>query len=139
MLQFQIKTYTPQRDKAPNSFYVLSKGLNSGRPSATPCPNSFVVSAGNPEEKETLYWLTYAIWKSRALYPLLRGSVIPFITVRDFTRQLAAACQSIPPTDERIQKVVTALKKLDETEAQARGQIKIIAEARQLIARKLLS
>ncbi len=134
----QIKTYNPERPATGHHFYVLCKGNNSGRPSATPCPNCFTVSCDTPETKETLYWLTYAMWKGRAFHPFLRGSVIPFITIRDYRKQLTLALHSLQPSGATVDQVVNVLKQLDDQEAQARERIKTISEIRHLVFRKFI-
>lgn len=139
----QIKTYNPQKSATLSlskgyHFYVLCKGNNSGRPSAIPCPNCFIVSTDTQEEKETLYWLTYAMWKGKALHPYLRGSVIPFISIRDYRRQLIASAVQIQHQNAGFSKMIQVLQQLDIKEANAREQITTIGQVRIMVFRKLL-
>ena len=135
---FEIKSYNPTGTRPEHHFYVLCKGLNSGKPLNSPCANCFIVSAGTKEETETIYWLSFAMWKVRAFHPLLRGSVISFITIRDYRQCLASARQTIGSAPERLQKVVIVLKQLDEKEESARAQIKAICQLRSLVLQQLL-
>jgi len=138
----QIRTYNPKKpchsEYSELQFYVLSKGNNAGRPSAAACPNCFTVIAESPETKETLYWLTYAMWRGRAFEPYLRGSVIPFISIRDYRRQLTAAVKKIDPAGAKVEQVVNVLKQLDDQEAKAHERIRVIAQVRQMVSIKLL-
>jgi len=134
----QIRSYNPDRPATGHHFYVLCKGNNSGRPSATPCPNSFAVCADTQEAKETLYWLSYAMWKGNAFHPFLRGSVIPFITIHDYRQQLTGALRSLQPSSATIEQVINVLRQLDDQEAQARERIKTIAQVRHLVFRKFI-
>ena len=65
-------------------FFILNKGLNSGKPLYEPCPNCFVVIFSNNEDKESYYWLSYSLWKSKFWHQFLVGSVIPFLRIHEF-------------------------------------------------------
>ncbi len=67
-----------------NQFFILNKGLNSGKPLEKPCPNCFVITVKNDEEKEFLFWLCWGLWQSKKFYYLHTGSVIPFIRLNEF-------------------------------------------------------
>jgi hypothetical protein len=133
---FSVKSYKTGRKTTEHEFYVLCKGNNSGRPSHTPQVNSFVVMAGSSEEKDHLYWLSYALWKSRGFEPFLRGSVIPFITIREYSHLLRERQTAAPL--EVVGKVVKVLATLDESEAAACRQLQAIMQMRQLILQKVL-
>ena len=138
MHSFTVRSYSNTATHLQPCFYVLCKGLNSGKPLNAPCANCFIVSAGSKEETETLYWLSFAMWKGRAFHPQLRGSVIPFITIRDYSQCLAAARHTIKPAPEGLLQVVNVLKQLDEKEGAVKAQIKAISQLRALVLHKLL-
>ncbi len=133
-----IKTFNPANPLPKHHFFVLCKGENSGRPSVAPCPNCFVVGAPTVEEKETLYWLSYALWKGKAFHPLLRGSVIPFIVIKDYRHQLQGALGRVAQAAEQLPKVVQVLRQLDEKETLARQQLKAFGQVREVLLRKFL-
>jgi hypothetical protein len=85
---FQLKTYRPGMKEEKNSFFILNKGLNSGKPMNEPCPNCFVCSCMNEEDKEKLYWLVFALWQSKEVKMLLIGSVIPYVRISEFEKLL---------------------------------------------------
>ena len=91
-------------------FFVLNKGLNSGKPLKNHCPNCFIITAKNEEEKEFLYWLCWGLWQSKKFQQLLTGSVIPFIRlheVKPFIKQQAATAYA---EKEQYNKNVKALQ-----------------------------
>ena len=138
MLTIKIQSYRKNNQLPAYHFFVLCKGNNSGRPSRTPNANSFVVSAPTAEDIEHLYWLSYAIWKGRGFEPLLRGSVIPFITTRDYRRHLAASHEKATGRGLPLGKIIEAMQLLNKKEDAARAQIKALTEMRQLLLRKFL-
>ena len=83
MCTFILKSYNQKEEIQKPHFFILNKGNNSGKPLLTPCPNCFVIQFDNQEDKESIYWILWGLWQSKAFYPLLRGSVIPFIVLRD--------------------------------------------------------
>lgn len=84
MENFVIKTYNANSICELPKFYVLCKGLNSGKPLFEPCPNSFVIICTSEELKLQLYWLCYSLWKLKSFHPHLIGSFIPFIRIKEF-------------------------------------------------------
>jgi len=83
MCTFILKSYSQKSEIKKPHFFILNKGNNSGKPLSAPCPNCFVIQFQNETEKEQVYWLMYSLWQSKAFYPFLRGSVIPFVVLRD--------------------------------------------------------
>lgn len=81
----EIVTYNPKNpQKQPHSFFVLNKGLHSGRPMMRSCPNCFMVTARDTDEMRRLFNYVYIIWRSDKFNPYLVGSVIPFLRIGDF-------------------------------------------------------
>ena len=60
-------------------FFILSKGLNAGKPLDTACPNCFVFSCKSEEERDKYFWICYGLWQSNHFRVHLVGSVIPFL------------------------------------------------------------
>lgn len=91
-----IRTYTTGQMITGPHFFILNKGMNSGRPDRSPCTNCFIVTGNSQEEIDRYYWLSYALWITGRFRYYLVGSVIPFIRI-DEVRQLlesadAAVC-----------------------------------------------
>jgi len=64
MQNFQIKTRQPGRTYHKPHFFILNKGLNSGKPFTAPVRNSFVVSTETNEQKEALFHLSLMLLES---------------------------------------------------------------------------
>jgi hypothetical protein len=61
MSTFIVKSSTAKTETSKPYFFVLNKGLNSGKPLQLPCPNCFIIQTESEEFKETLYWITFAL------------------------------------------------------------------------------
>ncbi|MFY0608519.1 MAG: hypothetical protein JXR10_17515 [Cyclobacteriaceae bacterium] len=83
MFKYHVSTYCGSANPQKPHFYVLSKGLNAGKPLDEPCPNCFLVATETEESKQLFYWLCYALWKSGYFRRHLVGSVIPFLRIND--------------------------------------------------------
>lgn len=86
MFHFELKTYRPEMSCKEHSFFILNRGMNSGRPMNQPCPNCFVCYCDNAAEKQKLFWLLFALWEGKQIQSLLIGSVIPFVRIRDLEK-----------------------------------------------------
>jgi hypothetical protein len=84
MQTFTVKSAAAKSEIEKPHFWILCKGMNSGKPLSLSCPNSFRVEAETEEVKELLYWVSFALWRSKAFHQHLIGSVIPFIRIRDY-------------------------------------------------------
>ena len=136
MCTFNLKSYNQKNEISKPHFFILNKGNNSGKPLIAPCPNCFVIQFDNQEDKECIYWILWGLWQSKAFYPLLRGSVIPFITIRDFQKLLIKTLNQLP-NHELVMKVVEALNKFQTLEDEYHQKIKLLADAKLLVMRKI--
>jgi len=78
-----LKCFNPAQQPGAYEFYILSKGNNAGRPMRQSCPNCFVMSFDDHEERESYYWTCFAMFQARIFEPYLTGSVIPFLRIND--------------------------------------------------------
>ena len=88
MINFQIKTYQVGRSYQKPHFFILNKGLNSGKPYTAPVRNSYVISTETIEQKEALFHLSYMLLEARYYRFYLKGTVIPFICIKDVEKLL---------------------------------------------------
>jgi hypothetical protein len=95
----RIKTHEMKNAYTENHFFILSKGLNAGKPLDKPCPNCFVLFAKSEEEKNQLHWLCYGLWQGNLFRPFLTGSVIPFIRLDDLKTVINEALSKINSTE----------------------------------------
>jgi hypothetical protein len=128
MESFTVKTAS-QNEKNDNPyFYVLNKGLNSGKPLSSLCPNCFKVEAKNEETKEALYWLSFSLWKVNAFHPFLVGSVIPFIRIRDYKQLLIEKIEIVNCNPVAFTQTVNQLRFIEQKEKQFKENLKLIQE-----------
>ncbi|MCP9752437.1 hypothetical protein [Ferruginibacter sp. HRS2-29] len=53
-----VRSYSPGHLASAHTFYILSKGNNSGKPGFQPWRSSFEVICASQEEHNFYYWLT---------------------------------------------------------------------------------
>ena len=93
MQTFELRTHRIGRIYSKPHFFILNKGLNSGKPLLKPCPNCFVVTTTTEEDKQTLYHLTMMLQIGDNFAYFLKGSVIPFISIDDCRNTLKNGCK----------------------------------------------
>jgi len=139
MFSYQIKTFRPnatEKSIEKPHFFILNKGLNSGKPLHCACANCYLITTSDQETLNRLYWLTYSLWKTDQYKPLLRGSVIPFITLKDMNRALNEAFLSCEET--KLQKVLQALKMVKKAEETYEAKIKLLNELKISLLKELV-
>lgn len=114
-------------------FWVLCKGMNSGKPLSKPCPNSFCVIVDLAEEKEIIYWVSFTLWKSNAFHPFLRGSVIPFITINDYKHIVTEKLQIVKRYPNNFVEVINQLKLVELKEKQFLENLKLIQDVKRAL------
>jgi hypothetical protein len=112
-------------------FFVLCKGMNSGKPLNLRCPNSFCVICSSDEEKEKLYWISFALWRSKAFHPYLSGSVIPFIHINDFKQLVNVKLEIVNSDNEVFEEVVKNLKLIEQSEKHFLENLRLMEELKQ--------
>ncbi len=139
MCTFILKSYSQKSEIKKPHFFILNKGNNSGKPLSAPCPNCFVIQFQNETEKEQVYWLMYSLWQSKAFYPFLRGSVIPFVVLRDVKSCLSAALNKVVENPAQFEKAVAALQGLEAMEKQNKQNLLLISQAKRMLFFKYLN
>ena len=129
----KITTYTPDQKRSPFAFFILNKGMNSGKPMEQPCPNCFTFHALTQEEKDLYYWLCFGMWKAHTFHPYLRGSVIPFIIKSDLIHLIREASAKALEAPGQFEKAVEALKILERQEQQFHRNLQLIEVAKKAI------
>lgn len=94
------------------TFYILSKGQNAGKPCLSPWVNCFAIHCPNSESLDFYFWLCHSLWQTGRFKSLLRGSVIPFLSVHEARQLINQVAQSIFPHWQNLQNVIEALNKL---------------------------
>jgi len=118
--------------------FILNKGNNSGKPLVSPCPNCFVIQFSNEKEQEQVYWLLFCLWQSNGFYQYLRGSVIPFIVLRDIKSCIQENLDKAAINPAQFQKMVTSFQSINKIENQLKQNLKAIQSAKKLIFYRFL-
>ena len=135
MFTFSIRCYnsTTTKEVLSNQFFILSKGLNSGKPLEKSCPNCFVITVKNNEEKEFLFWLCWGLWQSKKFYYLHTGSVIPFIRLNEFVTFIKEHSAIAFNEKQQHQKSIKTLQQLEALEKNYKQNLLIIQNAKRAI------
>jgi hypothetical protein len=132
MFNFSIQCFNQITSKGilQPHFFILNKGLNSGKPLEKPCPNCFVITTKNDEEKEFLFWLCWGLWQSKKFHYLHTGSVIPFIRIDEFKAFIKE--QATTAFAERLQhqKNIKTLQQLEQLEKNYKQNLLLIQDAK---------
>lgn len=105
MLYFEIKTHRVGKTYEKPHFFILNKGLNSGKPLHNPCPNCFIITTKTEAAKTKLFNLSMMLQIGGFYTYYLKGSVIPFITIKDCSNTLRNGLNSMVEVDKHIQLV----------------------------------
>ncbi len=109
----KIKVYnghTAEPNKEETVFYIQCKGNNSGRPLKKPIPNCWEVRTFRSVDFEILY----IIFESRILEPFLRGSVIPFLSLRDYKNIISPILDNAIQENKTINERYLQIRKIEE-------------------------
>jgi hypothetical protein len=131
-----IKTHKMKNTCTGNYFFLLSKGLNAGKPLDKPCPNCFVLFAKSEEEKNQLYWLCFGLWQGRFFHPFLTGSVIPFIRLNDLKTVISEALSKV--VTKEFDKSISAIQDLEKYQLSIAKQMELIRQAKKSLMYKML-
>ena len=122
----KFQTYSVKNQSTSFEFYILCKGLNSGKPLIAPCPNSFVCICKNEEEKDFYYWLLFGLWKAKYFHQFLIGSVIPFIRIDDLKKEVSTQAEQVRSQSKEYTATVDKIKMLEAREQNIRQQLALI-------------
>lgn len=126
----KINTHRKDRSYDKPHFFILNKGINSGKPLRQPCANCFVIQLHDTAALEKIYWMIEGLWRSKAFHPYLRGSVIPFINLEDLKSCISQAITKLSTNPDQFQKNVKTLRSLEELERQYKKNLLLIESAR---------
>ena len=129
----KITTYSPDQARTSFAFFILNKGINSGKPMERACPNCFTFLASTQEEKDLYYWLCFGMWKAHTFHPYLRGSLIPFIIKSDLVQLIKESSSKALEAPGQFEKAVEAFKILERQEQQFHRNLLLVSEAKKAI------
>ncbi|WP_339662347.1 DUF6943 family protein [Croceibacter atlanticus] len=135
MSTFELKTHRAGKTYSKPHFFILNKGLNSGKPLSNPCPNCFVVTTSTEKKKNTLYHLSMMLQIGGFYAYYLKGSVIPFISIDDCRKTLKSSLKSNGNTDDIMQKHIKAVEVINKKEKELQNVIDKMAVLKVLYIR----
>ncbi|MFY7740581.1 MAG: DUF6943 family protein [Flavobacterium sp.] len=136
MMNFIVKTHKKGTIYNKPCFFILNKGMNSGKPQNEPYTNSFVVIFDNKEDCENIYWIAYSLWKTKFWHQHLVGSVISFLRLPDFKKEFFPKAKALMEEYDAHVKHVDALKLLELKEKQFHENINLINDMRRVIVHR---
>ena len=133
MRNVHLKTFNKNFNYEGHFFFILNKGMNSGKPMKSACPNCFVCIAATEEEKEQLYWICFAHWYSKAFHYCLKGSVIPYISIDELNQCLSKSFIKSNENLQEFEKAIQLFKHLEKLEIQFEKNLQLIKDTRRAI------
>lgn len=133
MRKIKVYTFNPKNQINQFDIFVLSRGLNSGKPLDKPCANSFVVACKDQAEKDFYKTLIAGLWKINYFKPLLLGSVIPFLRITDFKQHLHEQAEKISFTPDDFRSDIDKIKIIEAKQRKIAEQVQLLEEAKRII------
>jgi len=133
MQNFIIKTHRVGTIYKEPHFFILNKGMNSGKPQKEAFTNSFIIIFEKTEDCDSLFFIAYSLWQTRYWHPFLVGSVIPFLRLHDFKKEFNPQVRIMMVEHEQHLKNVESLKLLVLKEKQFHENINLINDLRRSI------
>lgn len=134
MSPFSVQCFKPGSKAPSNSFFILSKGQNTGRPSSQSNPNCFVFTCEDPGDLHNYYWLVYALWEGKHFRGHLCGSVVLFIHIRELKAIISEAALQV----HNIEKISITMQQVLQLEKKLENQLKLLRQAKQGLLRSSL-
>ena len=133
MINFKMKHHQNRTTYTNPHFFILNKGMNTGKPLNEPCPNCFVILFYCSEDCENMKQIISSLWRIKFWHQFLIGSVIPYIRIHDFSKNLMIKSNEIMQDFEQHKKDVATLKLLEQKEDQFHQNINLINDLRRVI------
>ena len=130
MLKIIIKTHKKDVQYGNPHFFVLNKGLNSGKPQKETFANSFVVIFQNEQDCENYFHVAYSLWLSKFWHQYLVGNPILFLRLEYFKIEFPVQAKRIMDEFVEHQKKVEAIKLAKLREEQYHKNIALINQTK---------
>ena len=139
MSTFELKTHQVGKAYSNPHFFILNKGLNSGKPLLKSCANCFVVTTTTEEVKHTLFNLSMMLQIGGFYAYHLKGSVIPFISIDDCRNTLKNSYISFFYNEIQLQKHINIVSAISKKEAELHNIISKMADLKVSYIQSLFS
>lgn len=138
MIDFKLLSYRNGINSDLPHFFILNKGYNSGKPLTEPCPNCFILILNNEEIKNQVFWILYSLWKAKYWHYHLIGSVIPFIRISEFKKELSTILKIYNSNKAEVEKNTKMLILLEKEQAKYVTLIDKIEKVKISLANQIL-
>jgi hypothetical protein len=138
MIKSKIKTHSQGKMYNQPHFFILNKGLNSGKPFNHYVCNSFVFLADNKEEKEFYYFLLLGLWELRFFRKHLKGSVIEYIRLGDVIDVIDETLNSVNSGNRSFSDVQNTLAQIEALQINLQKQLDYLMQLRKSLFYKYL-
>ncbi len=138
MSTFELKTHRTGKTYSNPHFFILNKGLNSGKPLSNPCPNCFVVQTSTEKEKNTLFHLSMMLQIGGFYAYYLKGSVIPFISIDDCRNMLKKGVKLNKNSGFEFQKSIKVVASIDKKQQELKETISKLENLKLSFANSLI-
>jgi hypothetical protein len=119
-------------------FFILSKGGNAGKPGLQPWANSFIAITSNEEMRDFYFWLTYGLFKAQSFKIVQRGSVIPFINLKETRDLIMSVAKIIYPHWQEFKIILQQLELLEQRKNNLAQILKSTATVQEYLIRNYL-
>ena len=138
MLKSKIKTHKSGAIYKQPHFFILNKGLNSGKPFRHYVCNSFVFLADDKNESDYYFFMLQGIWELRLLRPYLKGSVIEYVRLGDVIDVLDETLNSVNSGNRSFSDVQNTLAQIEALQANLQTQLDYLMQLRKSLFYKYL-
>lgn len=138
MIKSKIKTHKSGKIYTQPHFFILNKGLNSGKPLPHYCSNCFVFLADDETEKEFFYFLLLGLWELRFFRKHLIGSVIDYIRLGDLIDVIEEVLNSVNSGNRSFSDVQKSLAQIEVLQSNLQTQLTYLMQLRKSLFYKYL-
>ncbi len=138
MLKSKIKTHKSGTIYKQPHFFILNKGLNSGKPFRHYVCNSFVFLADDKDERDYYFFMLLGIWELRLLRPYLKGSVIEYVRLGDVIDVLDETLNAVNTGNRSFADVQNSLSQIEALQSNLQLQLSQLMQLRKALFHKYL-
>lgn len=133
MKAIRIITHRPEVIYTSSVLFILSKGLNAGKPLIKPCPNCFAVELESSQETQRFRSLCFVLFQSQIFKQYLKGSVVPFLSIGDFRSILNKYSELALNLPLDFEKLVDMLVEIEHQELANKKMMKLLSDYRKAL------
>ncbi len=115
-------------------FYIQSHGFNAGKPLKKPIPNSWQIETNHENDFE----ICFALFNSKILQNSLRGSVIPFLPLRDYKKILHPLLTHHERNNDELTKKLSSIQKIDSALLEMEERKKLYLQLKTCLASQII-